>query len=122
MPLNINNDSNLSTLTNTRIIRRSGSVLSASAPTINTDNYDFYCVSAQAEDITSFTKNLSGTPEAGQLLWISIIGTATRSITWGTSFESSTTSLPVATVGTARLDIGFIWNATSSKWRCIATA
>ena len=49
-------------------------------------------------------------------------GTAARAITWGTSFEASTTALPTTTVSTARLDVGFIWNAATSKWRCLAVA
>jgi len=83
---------------------------------------DMYLLTAQAVDITSFTTNLSGTPTEGQLLWISITGTGARAITWGSSFESSTVSLPTTTVSTNRLDVGFVWNTVTSKWRCIASA
>lgn len=93
------------TLTNKRITKRVGTVASSATPTINTDNYDMYIITAQAADITSFTTNLSGTPTEGQTLRISITGTAARAITWGGSFESSSVALPTTTVTTERLDV-----------------
>lgn len=93
---------------------------SSATPTINTDAVNYFELTAQANDITSFTTNLSGTPIRGQTLWIAITGTAARAITWGTSFESSTTTLPTTTVTTNRLDMGFIWNVATSKWRIVA--
>ena len=83
---------------------------------------DVFGLTAQTADITSFTTNLSGTPTDGQRLLIYIVGTAARAITWGASFEASTVSLPTTTVSTNRLDVGFIWNAATSKWRCVAVA
>jgi hypothetical protein len=110
------------TLTNKRITARIGTTTSSATPTINTDNVDFYSLTAQAVDITSFTTNLSGTPTDGQTLWIAITGTAARAITWGASFESSTITLPTTTVTTNRLDVAFIWNVVSGKWRCVGVA
>jgi len=107
-----------SILTNKRITARVDSTTSSATPTINTDNVDTYKLTAQAADITSFTTNLSGTPTDDQILHIVIIGTATLAITWGSKFESSTVTLPTTTVGTARLDVYFIWNTATSKWRC----
>lgn len=100
-------------------LTRTGTTTSSATPTINTDNVEFYDLTAQAVDITSFTTNLSGTPVKGQKLWIAITGTAARAITWGASFEASTIALPTTTVTTARLDVGFIWNDITSKWRCV---
>lgn len=114
--------SSTNTLTNKRVTPRVSTTTSSATPTINTDNVDMYGLTAQAADITSFTTNLSGTPTNGQKLWIYIVGTAARAITWGTSFEASTVSLPTTTVSTNRLDVGFVWNAATSKWRCIASA
>jgi hypothetical protein len=108
-------------LTNKRITARTGTTTSSATPTINTDNVDFYSLTAQTVDITSFTTNLSGIPTDGQTLWIAITGTAARAITWGASFEASTIALPTTTVTTARLDVAFIWNAITSKWRCVGT-
>lgn len=114
--------SSTNTLTNKRITKRTGTTTSSATPTINTDNVDFYSLTAQTADITSFTTNLSGTPTEGQTLWIAITGTAARAITWGSSFEASTVALPTTTVSTNRLDVGFIWNSATSKFRCIASA
>jgi hypothetical protein len=110
------------TLTNKRVTPRVGSTTSSATPTINTDNVDVYGLTAQAVNITSFTTNLTGTPTNGQKLWIYIVGTAARTITWGASFEASVVALPTTTVSTNRLDVGFVWNAATSRWRCVATA
>lgn len=110
------------TETNKRITKRVSTTTSSATPTINTDNVDTYGLTAQAATITSFTTNLTGTPTDGQVLWIYIVGTGSTSITWGASFEASTVSLPTTTTGTARLDVGFVWNAATSKWRCVAVA
>ena len=111
------------TLTNKRITARTGTVASSGTPTINTDNVDYYSITALAAAITSFTTNLSGTPTIGQTLWISITDNGTaRAITWGASFESSTIALPTTTVISTRLDVAFIWNEVTSKWRCVGTA
>lgn len=109
------------TYTNKRVTPRVGSTTSSATPTINTDSVDIYGLTALAVDITSFTTNLSGTPTDGQQLLIYIVGTATRAITWGASFENGAQALPAATVSTARLDVAFVWNAASSKWRCMGS-
>jgi len=114
--------SSADTLTNKRVTPRVATATSSATPTINTDNVDVYGLTAQTVDITSFTTNLSGTPTNGQLLRIYIVGTAARAIAWGSSFEPSTTALPTTTVLTNRLDVGFVWNAATSKWRCLAYA
>lgn len=114
--------SSTNTLTNKRITKRVTTETSSATPTINTDNTDIHIITAQAVDITSFTTNLTGTPTNGQTLWIAITGTAARAITWGSSFEASTVALPTTTVTTNRLDVGFVWNTATSKWRCIAVA
>lgn len=108
------------TLTNKRITKRTGSVASSATPTINTDNVDMFLITALAVDITSMTTNLSGTPTEGQTLWIAITGTATRAIDWGAGFENGAVELPTSTDGTTRLDVGFVWNSVTSKWRAMA--
>lgn len=112
--------SSTETMTNKRITPRVGSTTSSATPTINTDTYDIYKLTAQTVDITSFTTNLSGTPTDNQCLIIEITGTAARAITWGASFEASTVALPTTTVTTAMLAVAFIWNTATSKWRCVA--
>ena len=103
-----------------------GPVLALSAnsatPAIDTDSNSVVHITAQTADITSFTSGLTGTPVDGDTLRISITGTAAVALTWGTSFEASTVALPTTTVTTARLDVGFLWNTETSKWRCVAVA
>ena len=111
------------TLTNKWIQPRVlASTANSATPTLNTDSYDMMVITGQSVAITSFTTNLTGTPVNGQKLWISITGTGAIAITWGASFESSTVTLPSTTVTTARLDIGFVWNVATTKWRCVASA
>jgi hypothetical protein len=111
------------TLTNKRVTPRvSASTANSATPTLNTDNFDMMVITAQSVAITSFTTNLTGTPTNGQKLIISITGTAAIALTFGSSFEASNIALPTTTVTTNRLDIGFIWNVATSKWRCVATA
>jgi len=110
------------TLTNKRVTSRVSTTSSAASPTINTDNTDVFGLTAQTVDIASFTTNLTGTPADGDKLWIYIVGTAARAITWGAKFEASTALLPTITVTTDRLDIGFVYNTVSAKWRCVAYA
>ena len=106
------------TFTNKRITKRVRSITSAAQPTINTDNCDYVDITALATNVTSMSANLSGTPTIGQTLWISIVGTAERTIAWGDKFEGKL--LPEKVDDGKRLDVGFIWNAVSSKWRCVA--
>lgn len=102
---------------------RVGTTTSSATPTINTDNVEMFIITAQAAAITSFTTNLSGTPTNGQRLWIAITDNGTaRSITWGSSFEASSVPLPTTTVLSTRMDVGFVWNSATSKWRCVAVA
>lgn len=106
-----------------RLIGRTGTTASSATPTINTDTTRYYNITALAAAITSFTTNLTGTPVDGQTLWIAITDNGTaRAITWGTSFEASTVALPTTTVISTRLDVGFIWNTATSKWRCVAVS
>jgi len=98
------------------------STANSATPAINTDLYDMVVITAQSVAITSFTTNLTGTPVNGQKLWLSITGTTAIALTWGASFESSLATLPTTTVATNRLDIGFVWNVATTKWRCVAVA
>ena len=108
------------TLTNKRVTPRVTTTTSTATPSINSDTTDVYGITALAANITSVT--VTGTPTNGQKLWVYIVGTASRTIAWGSSFEASTTALPTTTSSTNRLDVGFVWNSATSKWRCVATA
>lgn len=111
------------TLTNKRITKRFITTTQSATPTINTDNTDISSITGLAQAITSFTTNLSGTPNAGDLLQIQITDNGTaRAITWGASFGSTTVTLPTTTVISTILRIGLQWNATASLWQCVAVA
>lgn len=103
---------------------RVATVITQSAtPAINTDTVAVAHITGLAQAVTSFTTNLTGTPIEGNILRIDITDNGTaRAITWWASFEASTVALPTTTVISTRLDIGFVWNSTTSKWRCLATA
>lgn len=103
--------------------RRVVVVTVSATPSINTDNGEVFTITGLNTNITSFTTNLTGTPISGQTLWIAITDNGTpRTLAWGTSFEASTVALPTTTVASTRLDVGFVWNTVTSKWRCIAVA
>jgi len=113
--------SDTQTLTNKRFTRRVVTVTQSATPAINTDNTDVASITGLAQAITSFT--MSGTPVDGDMLIIRLTDNGTaRAIAWGTSFESSTVTLPTTTVISTMLMVGFAWNTATSKWRCIAVA
>lgn len=85
---------------------------------LNCDTLDQFIVTAQAGALKF--NNPTGTPTDGRKLLIAVTGTAARALTWDTQFEASTVALPTTTVTTARLNMGFIWRADTSKWVCIA--
>lgn len=110
-------------LTNKRWVPRIDSTTSSATPTINTDSVDIYKITAQTVGITSFSTNLSGSPNGGEILEIQITGTAARSITWGSSFASTTVTLPTTTVSTVTLTVILQYYKSSSygnnKWLCV---
>lgn len=111
--------SDTQTLSNKRITKRVLTTTSSGTPTANTDNYDEHRITALAAAITDMSTNLSGTPNDGDMFWISITDNGTaRAITWGTKFEASgSIALPTTTVASTRLDCVFVWNSVTSKWR-----
>jgi hypothetical protein len=111
--------SSTNTFTNKRITKRTGTTTSSATPTIDTDNVDYYSITAQTVDITSMSTNLSGTPTTAQQLRIDITGTAARAITWGASFANGPVALPTTTVTTTRLYVLLEYDGTI--WRCMAS-
>lgn len=90
----------------------------SATPAINTNIYNIVHITAQTAAITSFTTNLTGTPNDGDSLQISVTGTTSISITWGASFEGSNiVALSTSTSGTNRSDFYFVWDSDTSKWR-----
>lgn len=114
-------DGNTTTLLNKRITKRV-QALSANAATytINTDSYDYIHITAQTATITNITT--TGTPVDGDMITISITGTASVPFTFDSSkFEASGgCALSTTTSGTIRLDMGFKWDTETNKWRIVA--
>ena len=100
---------------------RTNTITTNATPSINTNTTDIFTITALAENITSMTTNLSGTPVNGQKLIIRIRGTAARAITWGSKFgASSDLALPTTTTTTKTLYCGFIYNTTAIVWDLVA--
>jgi len=109
------------TLTNKRVTPRVSTPTVAGTYAIDTDSFDMVVITGQNVNITDVTT--TGTPTNGQKLWFSVTGTAARTISFNASyFEASTVALPTTTVSTNRLDVGFVWNVATSRWRCVAQA
>lgn len=115
--------SDTQTLTNKRTTRRVTAVTQAAAPAINTDNMDVASITALAQAVTSMTTNLTGTPNANDMLCIELTDNGTaRAITWGAKFEATTVALPTTTVISTKLRVLFMWNTASTKWSCVGVA
>jgi hypothetical protein len=95
---------------------------SPALPAINTDVHDVVKITGQMVNIQSFSANLTGSPEEGDSLRISITSTTNITITWGAFFERSLIGLPVIAIAGTRLDIGLFWNSDTSKWRCVGVS
>jgi hypothetical protein len=114
------------TFTNKRITKRILSATSYTTDTgtsLNCDTTDMFIVTAQAGALKF--NNPTGTPTDGQTLILAVSSstTAARALTYDTQFEASTVALPTTTAATtARLSMGFIWRADTSRWTCVAVA
>ncbi len=114
---------NTLTLSNKRVTRRAGTSGSGVAePAINTNNVDFVRIDGLTVNITSFSTNLSGAPNDGDELEIIITGTASRLLTWGASFASTTVTLPTTTVNTDTLRVYLEYSTINNLWNCVRTA
>ena len=103
----------------TRPVRRAGGEVSSATPTINTDRYDFYSITALAVNITSMTTNLTGSPGDGQSLIIRIKDTGSaRTIAWGSKFEDGSVALPTTTLAGKTLLVLCIYDAVDAKFAC----
>lgn len=106
--------SGVETLTNKRITDRVVSITSSATPTIDVNDTDIYKITALDTDITGFT--FTGTPTENQSIEIWITGTATRTITVGSSIVASDIPVPTATNGTTPLIFAVQWDSTLSKY------
>ena len=112
------------TLSAKRVTKRVTTVNAPGAtPSTNTDNLDIAKFTGLNASITSMTTNLSGTPNDGDMVMFQFLDDGTgRAITWGTSFASTTVTLPTTTVASTMLRVLCQWSSNNSKWNCIGTA
>jgi hypothetical protein len=109
------------TVTNKRITRRTVTVTQSATPSLATDTGDIFKITGLAQAITSVS--VTGAPVDGDMMIVEITDSGSpRAIAWGGSFETSTVALPTTTVASTLLQVGFKWNAATTKWRCIASA
>jgi hypothetical protein len=116
---------NAVTLTNKRTQPRVVTVAQSATPAINSDLGDVFRITGLAQNITSMTSGLTGTPVHGEEIEIEITDNGgARNITlWGTKFASSTVTLPASTTAGAMLSVLLKWNsalnAGAGAWVCV---
>lgn len=116
--------SSTSTFTNKRTNPRlvtAASYTTDTGTSLSVATCDQFEVTAQAGDLKF--NNPGGTPLGGNKLIIRIKddGTA-RALTYDTQFRAMGTALPSTTVPSKTLYMGFIYNATDTKWDLVAVA
>lgn len=114
--------SSTSTLTNKRINPRlvtAASYTTDTGTSLDVSTCDQFEITAQAGDLKF--NNPGGTPLGGQGLVIRIKDNGTaRALTYDTQFRAIGVTLPTTTVVSKTLYMGFIYNATDTKWDCVA--
>jgi hypothetical protein len=115
-------DTDTQTLTNKEIAPRISSQASNATWSPNADTTDVFVLTLQAAAATTIN-NPSGTPVDGQKMIIraKCDGTA-RALTWsGSQWRGSTdVALPSTLTASKTMYMGFIWNATDSRWDIVA--
>jgi len=103
------------------VLPRVYSTTSTSSLTPDVDSYDRIDITALAANIT--INNHSGTPINFQQLVIRIKDDGTtRTITWGSNYQSVGATLPTITPAGKIIYVGLIYNSNVSKWDCVAVA
>lgn len=88
--------------------------------TINADITDIYTVTLQAWDL--LFNNPSGTPVDGQMIMLEVRDSwASRILTYGAQFANWAANLIGATTISKWSWMVVKWNATDSKWYCMAS-
>ena len=95
--------------------------VSSATPTINTDNCDVHQITALAENITSMSTNLSGTPFLWDTLVVDFTSTGDYTIAWGANFENGEfLNLPTNLTTDQKLKCIFHFDGT--LWRLMGFA
>ncbi len=109
-----------STAITARLTPRVGTEASSATPTINTDLYDVYSVTALATDITSMSTNLTGAPVNFDRLIVRIKDDGnSRLIAWGASFVAAGGTLPGRTYPGYITSAEFIYDGVAGTWGCV---
>ena len=97
-------------------------VASATSITPNCDNTDLVTQINTGVAGTLTINAPTGTPSDGQRLMFRIQSTNAQTLSFNATYDASVDlALPTATSGASRYDyIGFMWNATQSKWNIVA--
>lgn len=107
------------TLTNKAITKRVTSIASSATPSPSAATDDAYTVTALAAGAT-FGSPGAGTEAQGLIIRIKDNGTS-RTLAWNGIYRfSADIPAPAATIASATLYLGFIYNATDSKWDCVS--
>lgn len=108
------------TLTNKRVTKRVTSITDSATPTPNADTDDMYLVTALTQTATFGAP--TGTPTQGQQLMIRVKDNGTaRTLAWNAIYRASADlSLPLITVVSKTMYLGFIYNSTDVKWDLIS--
>lgn len=100
---------------------RSLAEASNATPTPSADAVDMHVITAQAE-AAAFAAP-TGSPTQGQRLIIRIKDNGTaRGLTWNAIYRAMGSALPATTVLGKTLYLGFMYNATDTKWDLVALA
>lgn len=111
--------SSTNTITNKRNTKRILTVTQSATPATNTDNGDIISITAIAQNITSMTSSLTGTPVNGDMIMWQFTATGSFTLAWGTSFASTASyTLPTA-ISTTMIRVLTQWNSVTSKHECI---
>ena len=99
--------------------QRVTSITSSATPAPDVDTTDLYLITALAEAAVFGVP--TGTPVQGQKLIIRIKDNATaHALSWNAIYRVIGTTLPLTTVISKTLYLGFIYNSTDTKWDLLA--
>lgn len=103
------------TIKATAYAKRNTTTATSSTPTPNADTTDIYVITALAANATFGAP--TGTPVQGQSLVVRIKDNGTaRTLTWNSAYRAIGAGLPLTTVISKTMYLGFMYNSTDSKW------
>ena len=113
---------NTMTFTNKRVTKRIASLTDAATVTPDVDGYDGGKLDSVSQ--TTTIANPTGTPTEFQQYILRIESSSAQTLNWGSQYRATASiPLPTATAGSGTTQyLGFIWNATDSKYDLIAKA